>query len=97
MYNAAEETEDGWELDIKEDTEAECAKYGAVLHSYVDAASPGGRVFIMFRQASAAAAAAAALHGRWFAQRMVTIDYIAPTAYVQRFPETGSAALMCQL
>ncbi|KAG5191613.1 hypothetical protein JKP88DRAFT_204761 [Tribonema minus] len=97
MYNAAEETEDGWELDIKEDTEAECSKYGPVLHSYVDAASPGGCVFIMFRHASAAAAAAAALHGRWFAQRMVTIDYVPPNTYVQRFPETGSAIASCSM
>jgi RNA-binding protein 23/39 len=97
MYNPAEESEEGWELDIKEDVEAECSKYGKVVHTFVEGAAPGGLVWVMFAAAPAAAASAAALNGRFFAQRMIRVDYVQPTDYVSKFPETASAALQCTM
>ena len=41
MFDPAEETEPGWDLEIAEDTKAECSKYGPVLHAYVDSSSKG--------------------------------------------------------
>ncbi len=90
MYNVEEETDEGWELDIKEDVEAECTKHGgegSVLHSFVDSANPGGLVYILFKNTAGAEGAARALHGRWFAQRMITVTYLTPDAYVRKFPE----------
>ncbi len=90
MYNAEEETDEGWELDIKEDVEAECSRHGgegSVLHSFVDAANPGGLVYVLFTTTASAEGAARALHGRWFAQRMITVVYLTPDVYVRKFPE----------
>mmetsp|Transcript_6177 Transcript_6177/g.9251 ORF Transcript_6177/g.9251 Transcript_6177/m.9251 type:complete len:647 (+) Transcript_6177:98-2038(+) len=95
MYNAAEETEDGWELDIKEDAEAECLKYGKIKHSYVDSSQPGGLVYVMFRETKCAKLACAGLQGRWFAKRMLTVEFISPSQYIARFPETKHAAASC--
>lgn len=35
---------------------------------------------------------ALALHGRWFAGRMITVDYLQPEAYVAKFPEAAGRA-----
>ena len=39
MFDPATETDEGWDEDIKDDTEEECGKYGRVLHCHVDKAS----------------------------------------------------------
>ncbi len=96
MYNAEEETDEGWELDIKEDVEAECSRHGgegSVLHSFVDAATPGGLVYVLFKTTASAEGAARALHGRWFAQRMITATYLTHDAYVRKFPEVCTLVL----
>lgn len=36
MFDPDEETEPGWDSEIKADVEAECAKYGTIEHIYVD-------------------------------------------------------------
>lgn len=46
--NAREQ--DGWDLDIQEDVEDECGKYGAVKHVYVDPKTPGGMVYALFAE-----------------------------------------------
>jgi len=91
MFDPATETEEGWELDIKEDVEEECSKHGGVLHSYVESKLPGGLVYLLFETMQGAANAAGALNGRWFAGRMLTVDYVDPGAYVNRFPESAQA------
>lgn len=42
------QNQDGWELDIKEDVEDECGRYGAVKHVFVDVKTPGGMVYVLF-------------------------------------------------
>lgn len=42
--------QDGWDLDIQEDVEDECGKYGAVKHVYVDPKTPGGMVYALFAE-----------------------------------------------
>lgn len=40
--------QDGWDLDIKEDVEDECGRYGSVKHVLVDVKAPGGLVYVLF-------------------------------------------------
>jgi RNA-binding protein 39 len=91
MFDPATETEQGWDLDIKEDTEGECAKFGAVLHCFVDPSDARGLAYVVFQSEQGAAAAAAHLHGRWFAGRAIQIEYLLPEAYLARCPDAHAA------
>ncbi|CAN0174421.1 unnamed protein product [Ectocarpus sp. 12 AP-2014] len=92
MFDPATETDEGWELDIKEEMEEECSKHGAVMHSYVESRQPGGLVYVMFSTTGAAVASAEMLNGRWFAGRMVLVEYLNPKVYTAKFPEATKAA-----
>jgi len=92
MFDPASETEEGWEVDVKEDVEEECSKFGVVLHSYVEARQPGGLVYLLFSSTNASIKAAQSLHGRWFAGRGITVEYMSPSSYVAKFPEASQAA-----
>jgi len=92
MFDPATETSEGWELDVKEDVEEECSKFGPVLHSYVETQQPGGLVYLLFSNTNAAMKAAQSLHGRWFAGRGISVEYLNVNAYVAKFPEASQAA-----
>jgi RNA-binding protein 39 len=91
MFDPATETEPNWAEDIKEDTQQECSKFGSVLHMYVEARRPGGLVFVVFGTTASASKAVAHLHGRWFAGRTITVEYIAPAAYAAALPDAAPA------
>ncbi|MBA0643572.1 hypothetical protein Goklo_027848, partial [Gossypium klotzschianum] len=71
MFDPATETEPDFDLDIKEDVEEECSKYGRVKHIYVDKNS-AGCVYLRFDSAEAAGKAQRAMHMRWFAGRSIS-------------------------
>jgi hypothetical protein len=48
MFDPAEETEEGWDLDIAEDVKEECEKHGPVLHVGVQK-DASGQVYVLFR------------------------------------------------
>ena len=90
MFNPEEEAQSGesdWDVEIKEDVEEECSKFGAILHAYVEKEQPGGLVYLMFSTVSAAQQAADSLNGRWFAGRMITVRFMGSQEYVGKFPE----------
>lgn len=89
MFDLASETEDGWELDIKDDVEDECSKHGRILHCFVDKFTPGGFVYLLFANQIGATKSAQGLNGRWFAGRMITVDYMPESLYVTKFPEVS--------
>ncbi|KAG6774088.1 hypothetical protein POTOM_021437 [Populus tomentosa] len=70
MFDPATETEPDFDLDIKEDVEEECSKYGQVEHIFVDKNS-AGCVYLRFGSIEAAAGAQRAMHMRWFARRLI--------------------------
>lgn len=78
MFVLEEETEQDWEDCIKEDVTVECQKFGAVEHCHVEKSRPGGLVYLKFISAQAASEAARSLNGRWFAGKMITVEYISP-------------------
>lgn len=84
MFDPAEETEPNWDLEICEDVKAECSKYGEVVHAYVDRNSKGF-VYLKFVAPAGAAAAQAALNGRWFAGKRIAADFQFLQPYNQHF------------
>jgi RNA-binding protein 23/39 len=84
MFNPAEETSPDFDVEIAQDVSEECSQYGRVLHVHVDKNSLGF-VYLRFETAQAAVQAGQALHGRWFAGRMVSAEYIPPVVYEAQF------------
>ncbi|TKY73880.1 RNA-binding protein 39 [Spatholobus suberectus] len=84
MFDPNTETEPDFDLDIKEDVEEECSKYGRVKHIYVDKRS-AGFVYLQFETVEAASAAQRAMHTRWFAGRMISAVFMQPQIYEAKF------------
>ncbi|CAA6666721.1 unnamed protein product [Spirodela intermedia] len=88
MFDPSVETEPDFDLDIKKDVQEECSKFGAVKHISVDKNS-AGFVYLRFDKAASAVGAQRALHGRWFAGKMISATFMLPQAYTAKFPGTG--------
>ncbi|KAM1530117.1 hypothetical protein ACFX15_018748 [Malus domestica] len=84
MFDPATEREPDFDVDIKEDVEEECSKYGRVKHIYVDKNS-AGFVYLRFEAVEAAAAAQRAMHLRWFAGRLISALFMQPQVYEAKF------------
>ncbi|XP_073011804.1 uncharacterized protein [Typha latifolia] len=88
MFDPSAETEPAFELDIEEDVQEECSKFGIVKHIYVDKNS-AGHVYLRFDSINSATNAQQALHGRWFAGKMITATYMLPQNYEAKFPDSS--------
>ncbi|XP_039971528.1 RNA-binding protein 39-like isoform X3 [Xiphias gladius] len=88
MFNPNSEEAPGWEMDIQHDVIEECNKHGGVVHIYVDKNSTEGNVYVKCPTIPAAMAAVNALHGRYFAGKMITAAYIPLPTYHNLFPES---------
>ncbi|KZV41128.1 RNA-binding protein 39 [Dorcoceras hygrometricum] len=75
MFDPNYEAETDFELDVKEDVQDECSKFGKLQHIYVDKNS-AGCVYLRFENTQCSAAAQRALHGRWFAGKMITASFM---------------------
>ncbi|XP_020272881.1 RNA-binding protein 39 isoform X4 [Asparagus officinalis] len=84
MFDPAVETEPDFDLDIKEDVQEECQKFGKVKHIFVDKYS-AGHVYLRFESTNSAMEAQRALHGRWFAGKMITATFMLPQSYEAKF------------
>ncbi|CAL5210160.1 unnamed protein product [Lathyrus oleraceus] len=87
MFDPENEKEPDFDLDVKEDVEAECSKFGNLKHIYVDKKS-AGFVYLRFEGTQSAIGAQRALHGRWFAGKMITASFMVPQSYEDRFPDS---------
>ncbi|KAK4797622.1 hypothetical protein SAY86_029948 [Trapa natans] len=90
MFDPNLETEPDFDLDIKEDVQEESSKYGKLKHIYVDKNS-AGFVYLRFENAQSTISAQRALHGRWFAGKMITATFMIPETYEAKFPESRTA------
>ncbi|XP_027363548.1 RNA-binding protein 39-like isoform X3 [Abrus precatorius] len=84
MFDPSTETEPDFDMDIKEDVEEECSKYGRVKHIFVDKHS-AGFVYLRFETVEAASAAQRAMHMRWFARRSISAVFMQPQSYEAKF------------
>ncbi|KAJ6896952.1 RNA-binding protein 39-like isoform X1 [Populus alba x Populus x berolinensis] len=87
MFDPKTETEPDFELDIKEDVQEECSRFGNVKHIHVDKNS-AGFVYMRFENMQGAVNAQRALHGRWFAGKMITATFMVPQTYEAKFPDS---------
>ena len=76
MYNKDEETEPGWEVEIKQEFLDECSKFGTIEHAKVMHALPGGQIYATFADSEGAQTCAENLAGRWFDKRQLRVDYM---------------------
>uniref|UniRef100_A0A7N8YBE2 RNA binding motif protein 39a n=1 Tax=Mastacembelus armatus TaxID=205130 RepID=A0A7N8YBE2_9TELE len=91
MFHPNSEEVSGWEVDIQHDVIEECNKHGGVVHIYVDKNSTEGNVYVKCPSIPAAMAAVNALHGRYFAGKMITAAYVPLPTYHNLFPESVTA------
>ncbi|KAF0930924.1 hypothetical protein E2562_037136 [Oryza meyeriana var. granulata] len=85
MFDPAVETDPDFDLDIKDDVQDECSKFGAVNHIFVDK-NTAGFVYLHFDSVAAATNAQRALHGRWFAGKMIIATFMTAQQYKMKFP-----------
>jgi len=92
MFEPDSETEPGWDQEIRDDVIDECNKYGGVLHIYVDKSAPQGNVYVKCPTVNTAVSAVNALHGRWFAGKVITAAYVPLVNYHNLFADAAYAA-----
>ncbi|OMO64915.1 hypothetical protein COLO4_31728 [Corchorus olitorius] len=88
MFDPKLETEPDFDLEIKEDVQEECSKYGKLKHIFVHRDS-AGFVYLRFEGTQGAINAQRNLHGRWFAAKTITATFMAPETYEAKFPDTN--------
>mmetsp|Transcript_11831 Transcript_11831/g.16771 ORF Transcript_11831/g.16771 Transcript_11831/m.16771 type:complete len:530 (+) Transcript_11831:1105-2694(+) len=76
MFNKDEETEQGWEEEIRLDFEEECAKYGKISSVTIMSKEPGGKIYATFETIDGAKTCASTLAGRWFDKRQLRVEYV---------------------
>uniref|UniRef100_A0A674BP34 RNA binding motif protein 39a n=1 Tax=Salmo trutta TaxID=8032 RepID=A0A674BP34_SALTR len=91
MIFVPNEDDPGWDVDIQHDVIEECNKHGGVVHIYVDKNSTEGNVYVKCPTIPAAMAAVNALHGRYFAGKMITAAYVPLPTYHNLFPDSVTA------
>uniref|UniRef100_A0AAY4D4P1 RRM domain-containing protein n=1 Tax=Denticeps clupeoides TaxID=299321 RepID=A0AAY4D4P1_9TELE len=91
MFNPQSENDPGWDREIQDDVIEECNKHGGIVHIYVDKNSLQGNVYVKCPSIPAAMAAVNALHGRWFAGKMITAAYVPLPTYHNLFPDSVTA------
>jgi len=91
MFDPAKESGPNWDEDIKNDVVDECRNHGGALHVYVDKNSSDGNVYVKCPNLTAAAASVRALHGRYFAGRVIVAAYVPVVNYHMLFPDSAAA------
>ena len=76
MFDKDEETEPGWEEDIKLDFEEECAQYGKISSAVVMSKEAGGKIYATFEAVGGAMSCAKNLAGRWFDKRQLRVEFV---------------------
>ncbi|XP_042515479.1 RNA-binding protein 39-like [Macadamia integrifolia] len=87
MFDPNLETEPDFDLDIKEDVQDECGKFGTVKHIYVDKAT-AGFVYLRFENVQSAIIAQRTLNGRWFAGKTISATFMSTQNYEAKFPDS---------
>lgn len=77
MFNKDEETDPGWEEDIKLDFEDEGGKHGTLTFVKVMSQEVGGKIYASFESIESAKACAENLAGRWFDKRQLRVEFVA--------------------
>jgi RNA-binding protein 23/39 len=76
MFDKDQETEVGWEKDIRDEFEEECSKYGRIASVTVMHKEAGGKIYVSFDSLDGAKTCAVSLAGRWFDKRQLRVEYV---------------------
>ncbi|UYV65902.1 RBM39, partial [Cordylochernes scorpioides] len=79
-----------WELEIRNDVIEECRRHGGALHVAVDKDSHGN-VYVKCPSINVAVDVVKALHGRWFAGRIISAAFVPVINYHTLFTEAITA------
>jgi RNA-binding protein 39 len=85
MFDPKTETEADFDLDVRMDVEEEAAKFGELKHILVDKASVGF-VYVRMLTIEAAKGLQQAFHGRFYASRQISAEFVVEGTYCARFP-----------
>lgn len=88
MFDITQETGSNWPEEVADDVITECNQHGGVLHIYVDRTSKEGYVYVKCPTVLVAHNCVTALHGRLFAGKMITANYVPATSYHDLFPDS---------
>lgn len=80
MFDKDEETEEGWEEEIRQDFEEESSKYGKIQSVIVMSKEPGGKIYASFQTVDGAKSCAENLAGRWFDKRQLRVEFVSDEA-----------------
>ena len=75
MFNKDEETENGWENELREEFIEECSKYGTIVNVIVISREVGGKIYASFNDAAGAQTCARSLAGRWFDRKQLRVEF----------------------
>ena len=81
MFDKDEETEEGWEEDIKLDFEEESSKHGKIVAVKVMSKEVGGKIYASFETVEGAKACAENLAGRWFDKRQLEVEFVSDSFF----------------
>jgi len=87
MFDPKEEKDPDFHLDIKEDVEEECTKFGKLKHIFVDKGSQVGHVYLRFTNIDGASKCVDNLNNRWFASKKITAEFVVEATYLLKFPD----------
>ncbi|KAL7513186.1 hypothetical protein ACHAXN_010230 [Cyclotella atomus] len=76
MFDKDEETDQGWDNDIRLDFEDECQQYGKISSVIVMSKDPGGKIYATFETVDGAMNCAKSLAGRWFDKRQLRVEFV---------------------
>uniref|UniRef100_A0A914BW18 RRM domain-containing protein n=1 Tax=Acrobeloides nanus TaxID=290746 RepID=A0A914BW18_9BILA len=91
MFDPSAEIVPGWEVDVRDDVIDECAEHGGAVHIYVDKGSQQGNVYVKCPSVETAYKCVQSLHGRWFAGKVITANYVPVASYHTLFPDSRTA------
>lgn len=76
MFDKDEETDQGWEEDIRLDFEEESSQHGKINSVIVMSKDPGGKIYASFESVDGAMKCAKNLAGRWFDKRQLRVEFV---------------------
>ena len=77
MFDKDQETEPGWEREIKLEFESEATKFGKLERCVVMHKETGGKIYASFCSLEGAKNCSSSLAGRWFDKRQLRVEFVA--------------------
>lgn len=81
MFDKDEETDEGWEEDIRLDFEEEGGKHGKIICVKVMSKEVGGKIYASYETIDGARACAENLAGRWFDKRQLRVEFVSDDTF----------------